>query len=69
MIPEILWLILMVGAIIATIVAAIREKKSRAAVAAMMQPAPMSMGGESESMDSFGDDGQSGFEFNVDSFK
>lgn len=55
LLPEILWMLLMLGAIIATIVAAIRGKKARKAVTQSLQPSPMAeMGGAPGDLDSFG---------------
>ena len=59
----------MVGAIVATIVAAIREKKARSAAVQSMQSAPMMDMGGDESLDTFGSEQPGQFEFNVDSFK
>lgn len=69
LLPEIFFLLLMLGSVIAVIVAAIKEKKARAAASRMMQPAPMPMEASTGSSDGFGNEGGDGFEFNVDSFK
>ena len=69
LLPEIFCLLLMFGSVVAVIVAAIKEKKARAAANRLMQPAPMPMAAETASSDGFGNEGGDGFEFNVDSFK
>jgi hypothetical protein len=70
LLPEIFWLLLMLGAIVATIVVAVREKKARAAAVQSLQPSSsMDMGGGDNSMDTFGSEQPDQFEFNVDSFK
>ncbi|MFO0941807.1 MAG: hypothetical protein U0930_13715 [Pirellulales bacterium] len=69
LLPEIFFLLLMLGSVIAVIVAAIKEKKARAAASRMMQPAPMQIAADNGASDGFGNEGGDGFEFNVDSFK
>jgi hypothetical protein len=70
LLPEIFWLLLMLGAIVATIVAAVREKKARSAAVQSLQSTSMSdMGGEGDSLGSFGNEEPGQFEFNVDSVK
>jgi type II secretory pathway component PulF len=67
LLPEIFWMLLMLGAIVATIVVAVKEKKARAAAAKAMLPIPM-MGGD-EAVANFEDANSDPAEFNMDSFK
>jgi hypothetical protein len=67
LLPEMTWFLLMLGAIIATIVAAVKEKKARAAAAQYLQPAPMMEMGGDDALGSFGNDDSD--QFNMDSFK
>lgn len=69
LLPEIFWILLMLGIITATIVAAVKEKKARAAAAALMAPAAMLGGDPGDALDTFGQDNQSTDQFNMDSFK
>lgn len=70
LLPEIFWLLVMLGTIVATIVVAVREKKARVAAVQSLQPDSLKdLGGDGDALDSFGNEDAGQFEFNVDSFK
>jgi hypothetical protein len=67
MITEIVWILFMLGAITAVIVAAVRENKARAKAVKALQPTSVDPAASAGAGDGFGFDEMAESEFNVDS--